>query len=344
MHVSGWVAYAISALVATVGENKLMPAADTPSIVINSDSGYVRNNASWILGRIVRDFDYWQDTVTRTETRKLVFNKQEEAIRKMNAKPLQQRGPVERITQAGLVISVYRISKHKMPGVPERDVVYLSGVPVCLLQLGVAAIPCGLSGDWGIFMLTIAGTLLALFTGALGQWKCEKWACRKDGKTFVLTKGNGSQHAILILGADGGLNLEDLASAQLPADQALGTTTRVAIGVLAMLWVLLLITAAGIEENTWYLLAVGSIGILHNVIVAGYPRHPSTFGVHLDFEDAIAKPKVMDALFEVEKRYPGAGSSMRKTFFPGTLRDTEKAQWADFKETLEARRMNIARR
>lgn len=42
----------------------------------------------------------------------------------------------------------------------------------------------------------------------------EKWACRGDTKkTFVLTTGNGSQHAIVIQGAGVGLDLEDLAAA-----------------------------------------------------------------------------------------------------------------------------------
>ena len=40
------------------GENKLMPPTpDCASKVINGKNGYVRDNSSWIVRRLVRDFD-----------------------------------------------------------------------------------------------------------------------------------------------------------------------------------------------------------------------------------------------------------------------------------------------
>jgi hypothetical protein len=57
--VIGWVGYSIAALISAVGENKLMPTSDCPSIIINGTNGFVRSNSSWILGRIVRDFESW---------------------------------------------------------------------------------------------------------------------------------------------------------------------------------------------------------------------------------------------------------------------------------------------
>jgi len=43
---------------------------------------------------------------------------------------------------------------------------------------------------------------------------------------------------------------------------ATNTFTRITLLVLATLWILLLITAAGLKENTWFLLTVGGVGIL----------------------------------------------------------------------------------
>ena len=55
----GWVVYSIQALSAVLGTGRLMPTnPDWESIVINLDSGYVRANRSWILGRLLRDWDY----------------------------------------------------------------------------------------------------------------------------------------------------------------------------------------------------------------------------------------------------------------------------------------------
>lgn len=56
----GWVAYAISAVVAAVGDNKLL-AHCTPQLplkVINLKNGYNRDNKSWLLGRCLKDYNY----------------------------------------------------------------------------------------------------------------------------------------------------------------------------------------------------------------------------------------------------------------------------------------------
>jgi hypothetical protein len=61
----GWVAYAVTAVVSAIGENKLMPLPDNACKVINAKSGYVRDNASWILGRVLRDYRSWIDREVR---------------------------------------------------------------------------------------------------------------------------------------------------------------------------------------------------------------------------------------------------------------------------------------
>jgi hypothetical protein len=197
-----------------------------------------------------------------------------------------------------------------------------------LIQLGIAAIPCALFGDWNVFIITTIGSLLVLVTGLLPQWGQEKWACRRNSNdTYVLTRGNGAQHAIVILGNGHGLNLEDLAAGQTNMDSSANLLTRVVIFILSVLWVLLLITAAGLKSNTWFLLAVGGLGILQNIVVAGSAMVPEHFGVYLQLVKVIGRPKVMDTLLDVEKEHSGLGRSMLGEFFPGGLRAEEEAKW-----------------
>ncbi|SCN95091.1 uncharacterized protein FFB20_09945 [Fusarium fujikuroi] len=350
----GWVAYAITAVVSAIGENKLMPPADFSCTVINGETGYTRDNNSWIIGRMVRDFETWMDKQPRAvEPSAQPLDPSPNAVRarveeiiELKWEDLKQRArekgrpEPERPPKAGLCVSVYRARK-ATKGYPGYDAPYIAGFLTCIVQLGVAAIPCGIFGDWSILVITAAGILLSFASGALPQWSKEKWACRTDTeKTFVLTRGNGSQHAIVIQGAGVGLDLEDLAAADSGAFADRGT--RLIVTALGFLWILLLITASGIRQNTWFLLAVGGIGILQNMYVAGTSRSPEAFGVPLEFVEVIGEPKVMDTLLEVEERYSRLGKSMLPTFFTGELWEEEQKKWDDFdkraKETRDKAR------
>jgi hypothetical protein len=237
---------------------------------------------------------------------------------------------VEEPSQAGLCVSIYNAEPARR-GYPGYDAVYWVGFVTTFVQLGIAAIPAGIFGDWGIFLITVAGILLSVVTGALPQWAKEKWACRsKSKKNVILTRGNGSQHAIVILGSGNGLDLEDLAAGQTNVDVSASWFTRATLIALALLWILLLITAAGINQNTWFLLAIGGLGILQNIFVAGWRRDPKAFGIPLSFVKVIGENKVMEALYKVEEEYHHVGASLLDTFFPGKLRTDEKAKWEDF--------------
>lgn len=328
--VTGWVAYAVTAVVSAVGENKLMPLPDCTCKVINGESSYVRDNTSWILGRIMRDYENWMDDAIRVRVKEMIEERYQADSERAEKKKPGSEVNITRRTQAGLCVSFYRAGQAKK-GAIYPDKVYLSGFFVALLQLGVAATPCGIWGDWSILLITAAGIGLAFVSGSLSQWRKEKWACRTDhGKTVVLTRGNGAQHAIVISDSDGiGLDLETLAAGQANVDVYTSCSSRILIGVLAAFWVLLLISASGIKKNTWFLLGVGGIGIVQNILVAGWHRKPEAFGLPLHYQGVIGMPKVMDALYEVEKAHPGLGFSMRETFFPGgMLNDDEKKEWA----------------
>jgi len=326
----GWVAYAVTAVVSAVGENKLMPLPDCACQVINGDSTYVRDNTSWVLGRIMRDFESWMDKDIRKKVEEILDQKLEELQRDADSNDNGLAADIQRPTQAGLCVSFYE-AEQASPGKTRFDMVYGSGFVTAIVQLGVAAIPCGVWGDWSILLITATGILLALLSGSLGQWKTEKWPCRpnRKAKTVVLTRGNGAQHAIVIRDAGPvGLDLESLAAGQTNVNVSTSLSTRAIVVLLAVLWILLLISASGIKDHTWFLLGVGSIGTVQNIFVAGARRDPSAFGIPLSYEKVIAKTKVMDTLFAVEEAYPGLGFSMRETFFPGgQLKKAEIEKW-----------------
>ncbi|KAI0185162.1 hypothetical protein EV127DRAFT_464017 [Xylaria flabelliformis] len=300
----GWVSYAVMAVVHAFSENKLMPAADCACKVINGHNGFVRDNSSWVIGRIMRDFETWKDDHIPAK-RPIQTHIGELLEHEKNS-----RKTIEQSNKAGLRISIYKAGKAQL------------------------AIPYVLYGHWAILAVTAAGIILSFATGALPQWTREKWACRRNtAKTVILTRGNGSQHAIVILGTGNGLDLEDLAAAGSMSFPP-SCLIRCATLILAALWILLLITAAGIQENTWYLLAIGSIGMLDNIYVAGASRSPKDFGIPLQFVEVIGHNKGMKALLEVESRYPRVGRSMLRTFFPGDLEPEEQAEWDKYSKLM----------
>ena len=298
----GWVGYSMNAVLLAIGEGRLMPPADCPSLLVNAHSGYSKPNQSWILGRIVRDH--------------------------------RSRTP-----ETGLTLSFFTtqpITPHSTPSVPHRDWVYWSGVVVMVIQFGIAVIPGAVDGDWNALIVTAGGTLLALLGGALPQWKAEKWNCRRlkrDGREVVsLTRGNGNKDVMVIINeGEGQLRLEDLANFR-------DTRARFTIAwtsVLAVLWFILLLTVAGLQNNAWYLLAVGSLGMVQNYIVAGVRRNPGAFGIHLQKTEVVHEHKVFDALVVAEKIESHVGTSLLPIFFPGGLRPHEE-KWLQERQAAYA--------
>jgi len=286
---------------------------------------------------MVRDYESWMHPDIDTKVNQVIDEKWKDL--KDDAKAERRTEP-QRPGQVGLCVSVYRPAPGAKAGEPVYDIAYVYGFIVAFCQLGIASIPCGIYGDWGILLITVFGIILSSVTASLPQWKNEKWACRRlppDGeKKVILTRGNGSQHAIVILGSEGFLDLEDLAGGKANVDASISTTTRFAVAALALLWILLLITASGLKQNTWFLLAVGGIGILQNVLVAGWRRNPRALGVPVEFVQVFADKKVMKTLYAVEEAYPRLGRSMLDTFFPGKLYADEEKSWDDYGKRAKA--------
>ncbi|KAK5100976.1 hypothetical protein LTS08_004582 [Lithohypha guttulata] len=299
----GWVAYAYTFLLKTAGRLKLEPDPDFPHILVNCRNGYIVENGSWLLGRMVKHFDLWMPAATREKVRELIEHRL--ATEKERAARLGESPPVQS-TQAGLAVTIFEPPSRLAQGLPSRDRVYWTGIATVILQLGVAAIP------WGLF------------------------ATRRDTKkSFALTEGNGSQHVIIIIGNGRGLDLQDLAS-NVTIDQGHYLSLALAFGMV-LLWTALLITTSGMKSHTWYLLAVGGIGMLQNIYVAGARRKPDAYGLRLDFLECLRQVKVMDTLYELEEKYPYAGDSLLPVFFPGQLREVEIRKWEELKRTAQQR-------
>lgn len=107
-------------------------------------------------------------------------------------------------------------------------------------------------------------------------------------------------------------------------------TTLAVLGLFALFLILLLITAAGIQQNSWFLVAVGGVGILQNITFAGIPQHLRAYGIYIEFVEVIADSKVMQAIYKVEDAYPRLGWSMLSTFFPSRLGPGEERNWAEY--------------
>ncbi|KAJ5798542.1 uncharacterized protein N7503_007838 [Penicillium pulvis] len=380
----GWAAFAISAILSAAGENRLMPDSPLPTLlVINLTSGYRRLNRSWTLGRLFQTYEYWMAPEVRTCIQDLAIKIPDEERAALAPRDgVAGTGRSARGVKAPLCVAVYdwdvgptgTTRPPNKAGRPGHDWVWSLGLGVSLIQLGISIIPFAMDDDWRILLVTAGGTVLAYLYGALPQWRREKWGCRKNSahKDVAITLGNGTQHVVIIRGHVDGFDLEDLAGGQTHADGDDGENrrarvleseqaTRALTVIFALCWLALLVCSTGIQTHTWYLLAIGGLGMLHNLVVAGAPRRPDMLGVpiklaapytHAGQTAALSEPlpsvfaeaKVMWTLMELEIAYEGFGKALLKEFFPGEFRDWETAWWNYKVPNVELRRTLLAQK
>jgi hypothetical protein len=309
-----------------------MPGADTPCTVINAENGQSRGNGSWVLGRVMRDFEYWmgnpvEEKVKELKEQKWRYDKEQAKLKGKDP------GTIEYPAHAGLVVSFWKFDpdKKKQFQKPGRDILFWSGIFVAIVQVGISAVPLGVYGNWGVFLVTICAIILCFLTGCQNQWRREKWACRQiePGKerTYILTRGNGAQHAIVVECDGCGLNLEDLCTGFDNLDSpSISKTTRFSMVGLGILWVVLLITSSALTDQSWFLIAVGGLGMLQNMFVAGWSRKPEALGLPLKYTTVIGNPKVSTAIMESERAFPTVGRALVGTFFPGGLFPSEERE------------------
>jgi hypothetical protein len=246
----GWVAYGFSNLLSAAGNRTLMPAPEHPSLVVNCANGFARDNASWVLSRLLQDH---------------------EVRSRIDVRQLEEGGLAESIR-----IDVFSLGPTRSPN---YDSVWWFGWMTIVAQIGIATLPWILYDGWGVMMVALSGNLLAAITCALPQWTQEKWAGRKlkADKVVSLTRGNGYHHIMVFVCTEGSWDLESLAS----GFSVSRPETRWISLVLAILWVCLLIGVCGLKDHAWFLVGIGGLGMLQNIYAAGTSRKPGTTGLHI---------------------------------------------------------------
>lgn len=340
-----------------------MPDSESTLLVIEPNTCHIRQTKNWVLGRLWRDLNDRLDDLIKNEgphetQRDRGADKQKRPpgtpVEKDRMRDRGQKTPFE-----ALRVSVFELEDNVSPqrqGVPLLDWVWCMGIFVIALQLIIAAIPWIIDGQWDIFLVTAAGNLFAMIGGSLPQWRREKWACPKEGgQTIAITEGNGSRSVIVILGKPNvGLDLEVLAQGTRTAPASL--LTRLVNALLAILWILLLITVAAIRQNSWCkvsshtpcgaslsvpevvitfiitdtlygiadLLGTGLLGSIQNFVAASISRSPAALGIYIKKKETISDQSVSEVLKRVERRYPLLGTTLLDVFFPGSLRVNKK--------------------
>ncbi|KAM0797291.1 hypothetical protein BDR22DRAFT_460493 [Usnea florida] len=222
-----------------------------------------------------------------------------------------------------------------------------------VVQLVIATVAGNIHKLWLTMAVTFGGKILCLAGGVLPQLKEEKWSCRKleddspvggppKQKRTILTQGNGYMHVMIIHSIGRGLNLEDLATGRLKRRRS----TLPCLFVLTFFWLTLLLLVGGFSENTWCLVAVGTLGMAQNMFAAGHHRALSTTGIHLGkpnivlpdrphkFQGNEVSNKVLQVLkkteIEMSEKYgvKRAGIALLRVFFPDGLR-TDELRWRD---------------
>ena len=143
---------------------------------MNVDTGDKRVNKSWVLSRLLRD---WEKRATYDYSEPALVI----AIFKVREEDRKQRDMTDRARRR--VQDLEKNKKAKVDastiqaGVPELDLQWYTGILVIIAQLIIATIAGIVFKLWLIMTVTIVGTILCLAGSALSQLKQEKWSCRK---------------------------------------------------------------------------------------------------------------------------------------------------------------------
>lgn len=232
----------------TQTDGVLMPQSDATDInVVAAATGHTRVSKTWVLGRLLRDMDAQVDHEMKNEQNHRKANMPESQVRQ---RPLP---PSQRPEWEPLRVTVYRFRDDTtIPhGVPAMDLVWISGFITAIVQLGISIVAWAINGNWLVFLTTSSGTVLAFLNASLPQWRAEKWACPKNScQTVTMTQGNGTRHAVVILGNSvQGLDLEILARGTRAGKTS--NFTRVASSALALAWILFLVIVNKLVDDTW---------------------------------------------------------------------------------------------
>ncbi|TLD20721.1 hypothetical protein PspLS_08442 [Pyricularia sp. CBS 133598] len=92
--------------------------------------------------------------------------------------------------------------------------------------------------------------------------------------------------------------------------------TRIACGVLCSLWLWLLICVPALQQDSWYVLGIGVIGMFQNAAMAAMEVPPEARNLPLKRGEIIAVHKVMDGVMDLHATY-GTGRPLLGELFSG---------------------------
>ncbi|KAI0738287.1 hypothetical protein C8Q80DRAFT_1113892 [Daedaleopsis nitida] len=286
-----WPRYLISLL----SRKNAPPAHDWPSTVVNVKSGYARTNRSSTLEHLLQSHS-------------------------------DQPG------RRGLTVTFLYTSK--FPGHPKADGLRLGALAVALVQIGLseAMYACGVASRM-TFFVTVAGATLSF----LGDWimqrqkRIELSTARAVGPNtrdvVLITSGNGSSDAVVVVTEQGGAKIEDIAGGRA---SGLDAVSAAAVAVLLALWSALFAAFVRLDvADALCVLGLAVLGTAHAMCAARTWRGAAALG--FEFAEGcttvVHEEKVMQALMRAEEIESGVGLALLPVFFPGPLRPKEEEWW-----------------
>lgn len=237
----GWVAFGFTSLTSVLGKQQLMPAVERPALVMNCANSFARDNQSWLLERLLRDHEARHERDTKTGGS----------------------------SRCSMRIDIFELGPfgedEEVDPVPDR--VWWTGWLTIVAQLCLSVVPWVRHGNWGVLLVLACGTVLALVTGAMPQWRREKWAGAKLERhsVHVLARGNGQRYVMVFIGSPNSYNLEVMATAKAQRHPE----TPIITCILAALWAGLLVCTSGLNQDSWFMVGIGGLGMIQNVYTAG---------------------------------------------------------------------------
>ncbi|GAB7359031.1 hypothetical protein MBLNU230_g5103t1 [Neophaeotheca triangularis] len=339
----GWVGYAHKAFTNAIAFQALLspPQLDEPDYVVDCGTGRMRVNRSWLLQKALKDADYWKPNEVKEEEAKQAEICSKKVLLGDDSEKGEQDLSEISLPDHPLTIAIYTASRLHPPGTTRHDLLWYSGLVIAIVQLGIASIPCALSGRWSILMITGAGTVLAFATGTLPQFGAEKWKAPNNTKKSVAIVRGALEEAtsiVVVRGEGVGLDLEDLARGESYKSVVINRRgqiqtqmawpwTRIATGFLAACWIVLLLTMSGLRYDNWYLLAVAGVGLVQNAWVAANPRDPGARGLHLDYQSLVSAESALRALLQLKETHGDIAKGLLKAYAPRLPEDQGQVLW-----------------
>ncbi|KAF5232072.1 hypothetical protein FOXYS1_15808 [Fusarium oxysporum] len=364
----GWVSYAFSMIPVLAGEGRLMPTVDYPCKVFNLESGYARANRSWAVGRLLRDLEAREPL--SSEAMSISIYK---AVRRPPGDilyPGKTRWFGVAAILLQLVIAIIPCALHG-----DWGIIMITTIGTCL-ALSTAALPqwrveklaCRLNskkkiaitagnGSRHVIVILGEGNGLDIEDLAAGEGPrhARPWQRFPRFAHFYDTarvEQPVPQKTILSDARErnSSISMEEAIDTYIKTKKltpevnrwrglpSLFWITCILWAVFAIFWAGLLISVVALKGNAWYLVAVGSIGMIQNALVAAASRKPWARGMVLNYRLLLYGDKVMDTLMDLDCVLPGCGRALLKEFFPGDLsEDQGEKEWWDKKKKIDLR-------